>query len=148
MTAMSRVVYSEFTVTPEQEALRQQHQVTLVEAAQEGCGVNTLPNGVFGFTYSPALPNAPLFAARRYRSYETHKTASGEVFVIGFASADDAARLQSALEDFTIRIQPQADEEHTALIEIPYTRIRHHRQYAAPNQNGFTVTVTPLLSHV
>jgi len=148
MTAMSRVVYSEFTVTPEQEALRQQHQVTLVEAAQEGCGVNALPGGVFGFTYSPALPNAPLFAARRYRSYETHKTASGEVFIVGFASADDAARLQSALEDFTIRIQPQPDEEHTALIEIPYTRIRQHRQYAAPNQNGFTVTVTPLLSRV
>jgi hypothetical protein len=145
---MSRVVYSEFTVTPEQEALRERHQVALVEVAQEGSGVNALPNGVFGFTYSPALPNAPLFAARRYRSYETHKTASGEVFVIGFATVGDSERLQSALEDFTICIQPQADEEHTALVAIPYTRIRQHRQYAAPNQNGFTVTVMPLLSHV
>jgi hypothetical protein len=145
---MSRVVYSEFTVTPEQEQLRRQHQVRLVEPAEEGLGVNALPNGVFGFTYSPALPNAPLFATRRYRAYETHKTATGEVFVIGFASAEDAARLQSAGEDATIRIQPQSEEGCSILVKVPYSRIRHHRQYAAPNQHGFTVTVTPLLSHV
>ena len=145
---MSRVVYSEFTVTPEQEALRQRHQVRIVDAAEEGSGVNVLPNGVFGFTYSPALPNAPLFAARRYRSYETHKTSMGDVFVIGFASPEDATRLRSSLEDVTILIQPQAEDERTTLVEIPYSRIRHHRQYAAPNQHGFTVTVTPLLSHV
>jgi hypothetical protein len=145
---MSRVVYSEFTVTPEQDALRQQHQVRLVEPAEEGSGVNALPNGVFGFTYSPALPNAPLFATRRYRSYETHKTASGEVYVIGFATPDDARKLQSAMEDVTILIQPQPEDDRTTMVEIPYARIRHHRQYAAPNQHGFTVTVTPLMSHV
>jgi hypothetical protein len=145
---MSRVVYSEFNVTPEQEALRQRHQVRLVEASEEGNGVNALPNGVFGFTYSPALPNAPLFATRRYRSYETHKTPSGEVFVVGFATADDAGRLQSAHEDVTIQIQPQSEEGRATLVEIPYSRIRHHRQYAAPNQHGFTVTIAPLLSHV
>jgi hypothetical protein len=145
---MSRVVYSEFTVTPEQDALRQRHHVRLVEAAEEGSGVNALPNGVFGFTYSPALPNAPLFATRRFRSYETHKTASGEVSIIGFATAEDASRLQSSLEDFTIQIQPQPEDDRATLVEIPYSRIRHHRQYAAPNQHGFTVTVTPLLSHV
>jgi hypothetical protein len=144
---MSRVVYSEFSVPPEQEALRQRHQVRLVTPDEEGSGVNALPNGVFGFTYSPALPNAPLFATRRYRSYETHKI-SGEVFIVGFASPEDAARLQTTQEDLTIRIQPQAEGDRQTLVEIPYSRIRHHRQYAAPNQDGFTVTVTPLLSHV
>ena len=143
---MSRVVYSEFSVTPEQEALRQRHQVRLVDVAEEGSGVNALPNGVFGFTYSPALPNAPLFATRRYRSYETHKTGSGEVFVIGFATVEDAARLQTTLEDVTIVIQPEAEDDRTTMVEIPYVRIRHHRQYAAPNQHGFTVTVRPLPS--
>src|SRR4051812_45273985 len=126
---MSRVIYSEFTVPPEQEALRQRHQVRLVEPDEEGSGVNALPTGVFGFTYSPALPNAPLFATRRYRSYETHKVASGEVFIIGFASADDAGRLPSAQEDLTIRIQPQPEEGRQTLVEIAYSRIRHHRQY-------------------
>jgi hypothetical protein len=144
---MSRVVYSEFSVTPEQETLRQHHQVRLVEAAEEGSGVNILPNGVFGFTYSPALPNAPLFATRRYRSYETHKTDSGEIFVVGFATGDDAGRLSASGEDVTIRLQPQVEDGCDTLVAVPYSRIRQHRQYAAPNQHGFTVTVTPALSH-
>jgi hypothetical protein len=143
---MSRVVYTEFSVTPEQEALRQQHQVRLVEGNEEGSGVNILPNGVFGFTYSPALPNAPLFATRRYRAYETHKTSSGEVFVIGFATPEEAARLNSASEELTLRIQPHAEEGYTVLVTVPYSRIRQHRQYAAPNQNGFTVTVKALMT--
>ena len=145
---MSRVIYTEFNATPEQEAVRQQHQVRLVGAAEEGSGVNTLPGGVYGFTYSPALPNAPLFATRRYRSYETHKTAAGEISIIGFATADDAGRLSSSIEDVTIRIHPQPEDGCETLVQIPYARIRHHRQYAAPNQDGFTVTVTPLLAHV
>ena len=145
---MSRVIYTEFSVSPEQEALRQEHQVRIVAPAEEGSGVNALPGGVFGFTYSPALPNAPLFATRRYRSYETHKLASGEVFVLGFATAEDATRLQSSVEQATIRIQPHPEDGCLTLVKIPYSRIRQHRQYAAPNQHGFTVTVTPLLAHV
>lgn len=145
---MSRVVYTEFASTPEQDALRQRHQVRAVQPEEEGSGVNALPAGVFGFTYSPALPNAPLFAVRRYRSYETHKVASGEVFVIGFVTPAEAARLNAAAEELTVRIQPQPEDDSTELVLIPYSRIRHHRQYAAPNQHGFTVTVVPNLAHV
>ena len=140
---MSRVVYTDTPSTGEQETLRQEHGVRLVASNEEGTGVNNLPVGVYGFTYSPALPNAPLFATRRYRSYETQKVASGEVFVVGFATPEDAARLLTSNEDVTIRIQPEPEEVATTLVKIPYSRIRHHRQYAAPNQHGFTVTVRP-----
>lgn len=40
----------------------------LVEPTEEGFGVDRLPDGVFGFTYSPAVA-APLFATFRYRTY-------------------------------------------------------------------------------
>ena len=138
---MSRVVYSETRSTEEQEALRREHDVRLVAPEEEGTGVNALPGGVFGYTYSPALPNAPLFAVRRFRSYETHKVASGEVFVVGFVTIEDAARMATASEDVTLQIQPQPEDGAATLVKIPYSRIRHHRQYAAPNQHGFTVTV-------
>jgi hypothetical protein len=85
---MSRVVYETQTDTPDQELLRLAHQVRIVSDAEEGTGVNALPGGVFGFTYSPGLPNAPLFAVRRYRTYETHKLPGGDVFVIGFAKPE------------------------------------------------------------
>lgn len=140
---MSRVVYSDQTATVDQEALREAHQVRLVTEAEEGTGVNVLPGGVYGFTYSPGLANAPLFSVRRYRSYEIHKLPGGDVFVIGFATPDVARALSTAAQEMTVRIQPQEADGSATLVTIPYSRIRQHRQYAAPNQEGFTVTVLP-----
>ena len=137
---MSRVIYSDQTASLDQESLRAGHQVRLVSGAEEGTGVNALPPGVYGFTYSPALPNAPLFAVRRYRSYDTHKLASGEACVIGFATPEHAAQLAASPET-TITIQPEADATANVLVTVPYSRIRRHRQYAAPNEHGFSVTV-------
>jgi len=138
---MSRVTYANTPSTLDQQTLRTTHEVRVVTLAEEGMGVNSLPCGVYGFTYSPALPNAPLWTERRFRSYETHKLADGEVFVIGFADVETAGRLESAQGEETIQIQPEPEGNANVLVKVPYSRIRHHRQYAAPNQHGFTVTV-------
>jgi hypothetical protein len=138
---MSRVSYANTPTTLDQETLRTTHNVRIVSPAEEGTGVNALPGGVYGFTYSPGLPNAPLFAERRFRSYETHKLASGEVSIIGFADVETAALLASSSVEQTIQVQPEPDDKANVLVKIPYPRIRQHRQYAAPNQHGFTVTV-------
>jgi hypothetical protein len=140
---MSRVAYTNTPATAAQESLRQVHDVRLVTATEEGDGVNALPGGVYGFTYSPALDNAPIFATRLYRSYETHKLANGDVLVIGFASDDAAEQLATATGEITLVIQPEPDDQAQALVAIPYSRMRYHRQYAAPNQHGLTVTVAP-----
>ena len=140
---MSRVTYADNKATADQEALRIAHQVRVVSDAEEGSGVNALPGGVYGFTYSPGLRNAPLFAIRRYRSYETHKLPSGDVFVIGFAKPEVASELSTATKEMMLQIHPQPEHGYDRLVTIPYSRIRHHRQYAAPNQDGFTVTVLP-----
>ena len=140
---MSRVTYSHTPATVDQEALRDAHQVRLVNDAEEGNGVNALPGGVYGFTYSPGLPNAPLFKTRRYRSFEVHKLASGDIFVIGFTSAATARELSTATREMTVQVQAQPEEGSDTLVTIPYSRIRQHKQYAAPNQLGFTVTVVP-----
>ena len=140
---MSRVVFADNAATPDQELLREAHQVRVVSEEEEGNGVNALPGGVYGFTYSPGLQSAPLFAIRRYRSYETHKLPSGDVFIVGFAKSDVARELSTASQEMTLQIHPQPEGEYQTLMTIPYSRIRHHRQYAAPNQDGFTVTVQP-----
>jgi len=123
--------------------LREAHQVRIVSDDEEGNGVSALPGGVYGFTYSPGLHNAPLFAVRRYRSYETHKLPGGDVFIVGFAKPDVARELSTAGQEMTLQLHPQPEGEYQTLMTIPYSRIRHHRQYAAPNQDGFTVTVIP-----
>ena len=140
---MSRVIYSDTASTVDQETLRTLHQVRIVADAEEGSGVNALPGGVYGYTYSPGLPSSPLFAVRRYRSYEIHKLANGDIQLVAFATKDDAARLSSTREDITIQVHPQPEEGYDTLVMIPYDRMRQHRQYAAPNQQGFTVTVRP-----
>ena len=140
---MSRVTYTDMQATDAQGALRASNQVRLVNDAEEGTGVNALPAGVYGFTYSPGLPSAPLFAVRRYRSFEIHKRHDGQTVIVGFATADDAGRIESNVEDVTIRIQPQPEDGRETLVQLPYPRIHQHRQHASPNQDGFTVTVLP-----
>jgi hypothetical protein len=79
---MSRVTYTNTPDRQDQVQLRAAHGVRLVNDGEEGAGVDALPGGVYGCTYSPGLPNAPLFATRRYRSYDVHQLASGEIFVV------------------------------------------------------------------
>ena len=137
---MSRVVYTDAPDTAEREALRAAHAVRCVTTAEEGAGVDALPGGVYGFTYSPGLLNAPLFSTRRYRGYEIHKLPAGETFVIGYAEQATASTLAKP-EEATVKIQPEPVPGADVLVVVPYSRILRHRQYAAPNQDGFTVMV-------
>jgi len=139
---MSRVTYTNTPDRIDQEEIRASHGVRLVSDGEEGTGVNALPGGVYGYTYSPGLPNAPLFAVRRFRSYETHKLANGEVFVIAYADADTARQVAHGTSDVTVRVHPEPQDHAGVLVQIPYARIRRHRQYAAPNQDGFLVTLS------
>ncbi len=140
---MSRVTYTNTPDRGDQEQIRASHGVRLVGDGEEGTGVNALPGGVYGYTYSPGLPNAPLFATRRYRSYETHKLASGEVFVIAYSDAGTARQIASTSADVTVRVRPEPNSDAGVCVKIPYVRIRQHRQHAAPNQDGFMVTLAP-----
>ena len=108
---MSRVVYTNIQTTPEQEALRAAHGVRLVSGGEEGTGLNALPGGLYGFTYSPGLASAPLFApggqstqmivgadatddrtilATSARLYGTHRLR--RVYYSAFSPIPDAAR--------------------------------------------------------
>ena len=141
---MSRVTYTNVVDTPEQAGLREAHRVRLVSEQEEGTGLNKLPPSIYGFTYSPGIDEAPVFAKRSFRSYEAHKLASGEVTLVGFTAAESARQLTTSTEDISLQVQPMPEDGLETLVEIPYSRIRRHKGYAAPNQHGFSVTVAPL----
>lgn len=138
---MSRVVYTSTVSTPHQEALRAAHRVRLIEEVEEGVGVNALPGGVYGFTYSPALPNAPLFRTRRYRCYEMHKLEDDEVLIVGFTSQSDSHALAEIATDVDIRLQPAPEPGVEVLVTVPYSRIRQHRQYAVRSEHGVMLRI-------
>jgi hypothetical protein len=143
---MSRVVYENTPATSAQESLRATHGVRLVLPAEEGLGIDKLPGGVYGYTYSPGLPNAPLFVERRHRSFEMHKVGNGTVYVTGFVEAEVARQLSSATENLTVQIQPHPEDGSDALVEIPHSRIGSHKQYSSPNQLGFSATLRPAVA--
>lgn len=143
---MSRVIYANTTSTPEQEALRAAHQVRLVEDSEEGFGVDALPQGIYGFTYSPALPNAPMFRTRRFRSFETHKRADGEILIVGFVSQAEALACNTSREELQLRLQPEPEPDADVMVMIPYSRIRHHQQYSVRTEHGLTLRIGPGIS--
>jgi hypothetical protein len=140
---MSRVVYTKTTSTDAQVALRAEHRLRVVTAEEEGTGVDALPDGVYGFTYSPGLAAAPLFAVKRFRNYETHKRFDGETHLLGFVTEAEAERIAANSETVPVEIRPDPTADAATLVALPYGRIKQNRQHAAPNQESFSATVVP-----
>ncbi len=140
---MSRVVYEQAKAAPEQEKLRVEHALRLVTPQEEGLGVNAVPNGVYGFTYSPAMENSPLYAERRFRCYETHRWQDGTVHMLGFVSAEDAKKLEHQTDAVEICVQPEPEEGAEHFVALPHARILHHRLVSVRTEHGVTMKVGP-----
>lgn len=65
----------------------------------------SLPNGVYGFTYSPGM-EAPLFSLDKYHSFEIHKLADGSVRIIGYVTAEKLAQLNNSNDVLEMQVFP------------------------------------------
>jgi hypothetical protein len=122
------------------ERLRAEHRVRLVQAHEEGTAAHDLPAGVYGFTGSPGLA-APLFAVRRYRNFEVHHLPDDGVAIIGFVSAQTAARLSQASDPLDVTIYPDVEGEATEIVAVRYAEIAQHRQYSVRNAPGMSLRI-------
>jgi hypothetical protein len=125
-------------------ALRREHSVRLVRPNEEGVAAEHLPDGVYGFTSSPALAS-PLFAVRRYRNFEIHRLPNGVTAMVGFVTPVDAAELTraSTAAPVSITVYPDVEGDATAIVSLPYDRIVQHRQYSIRNAAAITLQVRP-----
>jgi hypothetical protein len=132
------------TTDSARDALRREHSVALVNPLQEGFAAVNLPDGVYGFTSSPAL-ESPLFATRQYRNFEIHRMAHGVTAVIGFVTAGEARQLAQDLqtEAITVMLHPDAEGDATSIISLPYDRVVQHRQYSVRNAAAIALQVAP-----
>jgi hypothetical protein len=125
------------------EALRREHNVELVSASQEGFAAETLPDGVYGFTSSPALAS-PLFSVRHYRNFEVHRLANGVSAVIGFVTPSEARQLADPQsQPVSILLHPDAEGEATTIVSLPYDRVTQHRQYSVRNAAAIALQIAP-----
>lgn len=135
-------------VPQEVETLRAIHQVKLIEPKDEGVAIETLPGGVFGFTYSPQ-EQSPLFSIKMFQIFEVHKTIAGEVQIIGFISAEEAQKLADPHEEFvSIQLYPEPYERAVKAIGIPKSHILEHRGPTRENGNALRLKVEPFANSV
>jgi hypothetical protein len=129
------------TELKEIEDLRAQHQVRLVSEEEEGTGIDRLPNGVYGFTYSPAADNFPLFMKRGLNGYEAHKLLDGTAVLVGYLTQEEADKLESSQETNLLHLFADPSEKAGTLVILPMSRVTGHREHSQRGGTGLEVRV-------
>lgn len=135
------------TTNPVIEAMRALNQVQLVNETAEGAAAADLPKGTYGFTWAPQA-EAPLFRKQGYQSFEIHKATDGEIYLIGFITAEDSNRLASSGEDFFINLYPLPYEGATKAVSIAKSRILQHRDPTRDAGNAMKLRIEPVRNRV
>ncbi len=123
------------------EEIRSAHQLRPLTEDESGDGVDNLPKGVYGFTYSPALENFPLFKARDLRCYEGHKLADGSVVLLGFLTADEKQKLENTAEKVTIHLFAEPTGDVDELVTVPMSRVLGHVEYSQRGGKGLELSI-------
>jgi hypothetical protein len=129
--------------SPEREALRNKHGVRIVTDQEEGQDVRWLPAGVYGFTGAPGAKELPLFAHPIVRSTEVHKTASGDVYLVGYVQTAEAQAIESGAEPVTVHLYPDPLEASSTLVAVPLSRVDHRQPPSRSEGNFMAVEIAP-----
>ncbi len=132
------------TETKEIEQLRTKHQVRTIEQDDEGLGVDRQPNGVYGFTYSPAEENFPLFSERDLNSYEAHKLPDGSVLLVGYVTGEAANEIEAGRKTITAYLFPAPKEDTPVMVSIPMARVVGHTQHSQRQGTGLELQIGPI----
>ena len=105
------------------EAIRACNRVANVAGELEGSPLASLPDHVYGFTYSPLNESTPLFATRSIQSFEVHRLAERTVRLLGFVKPAEAAALAKGDEDLDVQLYPEPHGDAASLVQVPLERI-------------------------
>ena len=112
------------------EAVRKQHQLTLVSAAEDGLAIAKASNGLFGFTTSPCEKIFPLMAKGATTSYEIHKRRDGAVFLLGYTTKETSAQLAAQKGVVNADLYPSFRDGIAELVLVPREHCRELRHYS------------------
>jgi len=135
--------YAVPTELREIEDLRAQHQVRIVTEEEDGTGIDRLPKGVYGFTYSPAADNFPLFYKNNLNCYEAHKLPDGSALLVGYLNKEEASQLASNDKTRLLHLFPNPNENATELAILPMARVVGHEENSHRKGKGFEIQVAP-----
>lgn len=132
------------SVEKQLEDLRSKNQVRLVTEDEDGTGIDHLPNGVYGFTCSPAEEDFPLFVQKALRSYEAHKLGDGTAVLVGFLTQGESLQMSAGRESVTVHLFSDPQEEADVLVTIPMTRVQRHEQHSQRTGKGLELQIGPV----
>jgi hypothetical protein len=124
------------------EEIRRRHGLRALAEDENGTGVDGLPGGVYGFTYSAMETNFPLFSDRDLRSFETHKLTDGSVFLLGFLTPDETEAFEKT-QSTTIHLFPEPHGAADRLVRVPALRVQSHVENSARKGTGLELRIGP-----
>jgi hypothetical protein len=123
------------------EELRAKNQVRPLTEEESGNGIDHLPNGVYGFTYSPLLDNYPLFKVRDLRSYESHKLPDGSALLLGFVTEGESMQLEAGRESVTLHLFAEPTAEASRFVAVPTAHVLSHVEHSQRTDKGLEIKV-------
>lgn len=127
----------------ELERIRAAHRLRALTDTESGGGVNRLPNGVYGFTYSPVEDNFPLFNDRDLRSFESHKLEDGNILLLGFLTSEEKETFEKRGSEAAIHLFPEPKGNADQLVRVPLARIARHVENSARKGTGLELYLRP-----
>ena len=103
------------------EQLRARHGLRALKNDEEGSPAAKLPNGVYGFTYSPGQDETPVFSNKAYHNFEVHKLQDGGERLIGYLTVSEIAVLEARKPGAEVHLYPDVWEESTQLVSVDLT---------------------------
>ena len=122
--------------------IRKTNNLRALTEAESGSGVDNLPSSVYGFTYSPAIDNFPLFNVRNLRSYEGHKLVDDSVTILGFLTKEEKQQFDNISKETTIHLFAEPTGSADQLVSIPMNMVLNYEEHSQRTGSGLVLTVS------
>jgi hypothetical protein len=139
----ARYLMMEASIEKQFGELRAKNKVRALTEEESGTGIDRLPNGVYGFTYSPLAANFPLFKARDLRSYEAHKLPDGGAVLLGFVTEGELMQMEAGRESVTVHLFAEPMGEASRFVAVPTARVQSHTEHSQRSDKGLEMQLGP-----
>jgi hypothetical protein len=125
------------------EAIRTRNHLQRVTPELEGLSLAQMPDGIYGYSFSSASAESPLFSTRQFQSFEWHKLQDGTIQVLGFAKPEEAAAVNADREPVDFNLYPDPHGPSNQLVCVPLSRIRRAKPPSRSEGNYLALNVDP-----
>lgn len=100
------------------ESLRADRKLRALTKEEDGADMFLLPDGIFGFTYSPAQKEMPVYGKQPFHCFEAHRLHDGSIHMVGFVSPETKARIDGKAGTVEAVLYPAPFGPATALVSL------------------------------